>query len=223
MYKKLFLLLISCYVYTANAQDIIISTYEEKGRNGYQVLVENQPENVNKFLSSYFKSYGKVRSRGGIYTVSNLSRADFPYPEVTIFSEVKNKSNKTNAIVWIADSLIRQEHYAQKLYELWYSFAVDFYKDLVQQEIDESTQALKYAEKQFYRLEKDSLNLRSNIEKNRQEKLKLEEALKSNEVNHTVLLKNIENNAYTKDSVIIAIEKIKRLIELQESKKNAIE
>lgn len=223
MYKKFFLLLICCYAYIANAQEIVIDTYEKNGQKGYQVLLEHQQDKVDDFLSSYFKSYGKVRSRGGIYTISNLSRADFPYPDVTLFSETKRKSNKTNAIVWIADSLFQQDHYAQKLNDLWYSFAVDFYRDLVQQEIDESTQALKYAEKQFHRLEKDSLNLQSDIEKNRKEKLKLEEALKMNEVNHTVLLKSIENNANTKDSVTVAIQKIKRLIELQERKKNAIE
>lgn len=223
MYKKFFLLLVGSFYYAAHAQEININRYEENGRNGYQVILENEADKVEDFLSSYFKGYGKVRGRGGTYTISNLSRADFPFPDITLFSEIQRKGINSKAVVWMADSLFEQKNYSQKLNELWYTFSVDFYRQIVQQSIDESLKALRYAEKQIGRLEKDSLNLQSDLIKNRKEKLKLEQALKTNAENRELLLKNIENNSYTKDSVIIAVEKIQRLIKLQEQEKNAIQ
>ena len=222
--KKMFLLsLAAIFYYPSAAQKVTVEEYVTEDQNGYQVFLEKEPETVANFLDDYFKSYGKVKYRNNIYTLSQLNHMEFPFPEVEVYSQLRNKDDKTKALVWLPDSVMEQEVYASKLKSLWYIFAIDFYKHLKQQEINESLRALNYAEKQFQRLEKDSLGLQKDLEKNSIEKAKLEEELKINELNHKVLLQKIENNSAAQDSILVTLEKIRRLIELQEKEKKAIE
>lgn len=223
MKKMFFTLLMSSILISATAQKVIVTNYVEKDTKGYSVTLISEKDRVNNFISQYFKETGKVRLRDEIYTISALSRADFPFPEITIFSKTKTVNGETKAIVWLPDSLNADEKYSIKLKELWHTFGLDFYRILAQEEIDKTSRALRYAEKQFQRLEKGSLKLKNNLVKNKEEKIKLEEALKTNALNHDILLQKIANNKEAKDSVLMAIEKIRKLVEVQEEKKRAIQ
>lgn len=222
--KKMFWLLLTAIICNPSvAQKVTVKEYEDNDEKGYLVFLEKDPIAVGDFLNSYFKSYGKIKFKGDVYTITELNHPEFPFPELTVFTNLKNVNATTKASVWLPDSIMSQKVYSDKLEGLWYAFAVDFYKNLKQQEIEESLRALRYAEKQFQRLEKDSLGLQKDITKNVEEKARLEEELRTNALNYTTLLQKIKDNEAAKDSMLITLDKIKRLIELQEKEKKEIE
>lgn len=223
MKKMFFILMAAILFYPAAAQKVTIKEYEDNSQKGYLTFLEKDPATVGKFINDYFRQFGKVKFRENIYTLTELSHRYFPFPEIIVFTKIKEVDGTTKTSFWIADSLMSLDVYKEKLQKLAHVFSVDFYKAMKQQEIDESLRALRFAEKQYQKFERDSLGLQNDIKKNIEEKAKLEQALKDNELNKKALEQKIIDNKADKDSLIITLEKIKRLIEVKEREKKAIE
>ncbi|MGK7389288.1 MAG: hypothetical protein ACNS60_03030 [Candidatus Cyclobacteriaceae bacterium M2_1C_046] len=222
--KKMFWLILAAIIYYPSvAQKVTVEEYEDNNQKGYLVFIENKPEVVGDFLTKYFKSFGNVRYRDNIYLITDLDHREFPFPTIEVYSSLAKVNGITKASVWLADSLMDQQMYSEKLEKLWYAFGFDFYTSLKQQEIDESIQALQFAEKQFQKLEKDSLGLQKDLTKNIDKRAKLEQELKNNALEHEQLLIEITQNKSNKDSLLITLEKIKKLIEIKEREKREIE
>lgn len=209
----------------AYAQKVTVSAGSERinGKNcdGYSTLVTGSVEEVNTSLTKYLKTLGKVKTTGNQFLVSeaqvNLIKYVNPFFAV---SKVKGEQ----VMVWMgaseeSDSVksIRNE-----LEKLVYNFGVKFYKDKIQTDIDESLRAQNAAEKQRQRLTLEGKNLASRQEMNAKEKIRLEKALADNKLDSTKFVTALARNRKSLDSLAIAAEQIKKMVEAHKERQRKV-
>ena len=101
-------------------------------------------------------------------------------------------------------------------------FGVQFYKDKIQGQIDEAQRASEAVVRQQQRLANQNRELTIQLSNNEQEKIKLEQRLEANTLEHAVLLQKIENNKLAQDSVAQASEQIKKMIDVHKERQNKV-
>jgi len=114
------------------------------------------------------------------------------------------------------------EQALKDLEKVVYDFGVKFYRDKVQVDIDESVRAQQAAEKQTLRLQNESKNLNSRLEFNQKEKLRLEKALAENKLEYETLLSTIARNKKAQDSVALATDQIKKMVEIHKERQRKV-
>lgn len=224
--KKFFALgifmLISVLAY---AQKVTVSGNAERvnGKNyeGYSTELTGSLEEVNTALTKYLKTFGKVKATGNQFQVSeaqvNLTKYVNPF-----FASSKAKGS--NVTVWMgaseeSDSVksIRNE-----LEKLVYNFGVKFYKDKIQADVDEALRAQSAAEKQQQRLTLEAKNLVSRQEMNAKDRIRLEKALASNKLDSAKFVTAIGKNKSSQDSLGIATEQIKKMVEAHKERQRKV-
>jgi hypothetical protein len=88
--------------------------------------------------------------------------------------------------------------------------------------VDESLKALQAVERQQQRLTTENRNLTIRLENNEKEKVQLEKSLEVNKLEHLSLLTKIDQNKKSQDSVAVAAEQIKKVIELHKEKQKKV-
>jgi hypothetical protein len=197
-----------------------------KGENteGYALNLEGNVSDVTASLIKYFKSIGKVKQADGIImlTESLSVGSNTKYP---VYGVVREKGTEAEAWIgilpseWPADQGSKLD---KELEKMLHEFGVKFYKDKIQLQIDETTQALVAVEKQQQRLVTENKNLNTKLENNKKEKLRLEQSIENNKLDYETILKNIEKNKHAQDSVALAGEQIKKVMEQQKEKQGKI-
>lgn len=197
-----------------------------KGENveGYGVDLEGTFVDVNAAFTRYIKSLGKVKQTSdyGALTESALHGKN----STTSVYWITKDNNKTaqawigiKASDWPSDDVDRVN---KQLEKTLYDFGVRYYRDKVQMQIDETNRALQAVEKQQQKLTSQSKELNTKLEDNKREKLQIEKSLTNNKVENETLLKKIEKNKKDQDSVTLAGEQIKKVIEAQKMKQAKI-
>jgi hypothetical protein len=226
--KKFFILfiplLISAY---AEAQTVKVkkekSTIKGESMEGYSVELQGTGSEVNASFSKYLKTIGKTKQSDFI-TVSepNINGLSFTQPLYATANE-----NGKSATAWLgANASGMSKEDAQKLdkeiEKLMKDFGVKFYRDKIQEQIDESTRATQAVEKQKQRLLNENKSLGGKLEDNKREKIQLEKAIVNNKLEHENLLRRIEQNKKAQDSVAIAAEQIKKVVEMHKEKQRKV-
>ncbi|HEY5691703.1 MAG TPA: hypothetical protein VIS49_09620, partial [Cyclobacteriaceae bacterium] len=147
------------------------------------------------------------------------------YPKGIIYADIKDKGENTE--VWLG---IKEEDWVvndmgivrRDLEKEVYRFGIIYYKDKIQEQIDEAQRAHDATTRQSQRLVNQNKDLNIQLGNNEQEKIKLEERLQSNALEHAVLLQKIENNKLAQDSVMSATEQIKKVIELHKDRQRKV-
>jgi hypothetical protein len=103
-----------------------------------------------------------------------------------------------------------------------YDFGVNFYREKIQKQIDESNTALQAVEKQQQKLLGQNKDLGTRLENNKSEKIQLEKSLENNKMEFEALNRKIEQNKKNQDSVAVAGEQIKKVIEMQKEKQRSV-
>ncbi|HTJ52515.1 MAG TPA: hypothetical protein VL443_23810, partial [Cyclobacteriaceae bacterium] len=101
-------------------------------------------------------------------------------------------------------------------------FGVQFYRDKIQEQIDESNRALSAVERQQQRFSNQNRDLNMKLEDNKREKIQLEKSLVDNKTEYETLLKKIEKNKKDQDSLITSNEQIKKVIEAQKARQGKV-
>jgi hypothetical protein len=109
-----------------------------------------------------------------------------------------------------------------ELEKLLYNFGVKFYKDKIQGDVDESIRAQTAAEKQQQRLALENKNLASRLEMNAKEKIRLEKALANNRQDSVKLVTALAKNKVSQDSVSVATEQIKKMVEAHKERQRKV-
>ena len=210
----------------AYAQKVTVSGSAERinGKNceGYSTeLTGSSLEEVNAALTKYLKTFGKVKATGNQFQVSeaqvNLTKYVNPF-----FASCKAKSG--NIVVWMgaSDESDSAKSIRSELEKLVYNFGVKFYKDKIQADVDEALRAQNAAEKQQQRLILERKNLASRQEMNAKDKLRLEKALLNNKLDSAKFVTAIAKNKISQDSLAIATEQIKKMVEAHKERQRKV-
>jgi hypothetical protein len=222
------LILLFCFLFTSHAQSLKVKKESSriKGENvdGYGIELEGSANDVTASLLRYFKSIGKVKQSDGIVMLTE-SLSVGSNTKSPVYGVVKDKGSESQAWIgilpseWLAD---QGDKLDRELEKMLHEFAVKYYKERVQLEIDASTQALSAVEKQQQRLVTENKNLNTKLENNNKEKLRLEKAIEDNKLDNETILRNLDKNKHAQDSVALAGEQIEKVIEQQKQKQAKI-
>lgn len=209
----------------AHAQKVTVSANSErmngKNCNGYSTELTGSLEDVNSALTKYLKTFGKVKVTGNQFQVSeaqvNLTKYVNPF-----FATTKTKGG--NVTVWMGASSESDstKSIQAELEKLVYNFGVKFYKDKIQADIDESLRAQTAAEKQQQRLGLEGKNLVSRQEMNAKEKARLEKSLADNKQDSIKFVLAISKNKKSQDSLAVATEQIKKMVETHKERQRKV-
>lgn len=224
--KKFFALgicmLISVFAYS---QKVTVSGNAERmnGKNyeGHSTELTGSLEEVNTALTKYLKAFGKVKITGNQFQVSEVQINLTKY--LTGFLST-TKAKGSNVTVWMGTekTLDSVKNVNGELEKLVYNFGVKFYKDKIQVDVDESLRAQNAAEKQQQRLTLENKNLVSRQEMNAKERLRLEKALVNNRLDSAKFVTAISRNKNSQDSLAVATEQIKKMVEAHKERQRKV-
>jgi len=196
-----------------------------KGENlsGHAVDLEGSAEDVGSAFTKFIKALGKTKQSEGVITLSEstINGAVYRNP---VYAVTKSKGNITTA--WLG---IRKAEWADgadamngELEKVIKEFGVQYYKDKIQGQIDESNRAAQAVDKQKQRLVTQNRDLNVKLEDNKREKLQLEKAIEKNKLEHEMLLKKIARNKHDQDSVTIAGDQVKKMVDAHKERQKKV-
>jgi len=220
-----FLILISTLTFSQTVK-VKKESARIKGENteGYEVELEGTVNEVNTSFVKFLKTTGKVKQSDDVITVNEPSLGSISYP-LPVFAVSKDKGK--SAAVWIGIKISDWpkedgEKVNKELEKLAYDFGVKFYRDKIQVQIDESLRASQAVEKQQQKLANENKSLTTKLEDNKREKIQLEKSIENNTLENETLLKRIEKNKHDQDSVALAGEQIKKVVEMHKEKQRRV-
>jgi len=210
----------------ANAQTVKVVKESIRMKNeiarGFQTELEGKPDEVAASLSRFLKAVGKSKKVEDVESISLPLINGKNYTSPFLY-RVRDKSTQA---VWFG---IRPSDWgpdSTQLYteieKLLYDFSVTFYREKVQMQIDESMRALQAVERQQQRLVNQHKDYTTRLGENKNEKIQLEKSLENNKIQFEALNKKIAQNKKDQDSVALAGEQIKKVIEMQKEKQRKI-
>ncbi len=197
-----------------------------KGENieGFEIELEGAYADVNASLVKYLKAMGKVKQSGNEITINEPTLNSTNY-SVPVFATTKEKGKSISAWIgiksseWPTDNVDKVNAALEKqLHE----FGVKFYRDKIQVQVDESVRASQAVEKQQQKLANQNKELNTKLEDNKREKIQLEKSIENNKLEFETLLKKIEKNKHDQDSITIAGDQIKKVIEMHKTRQSKV-
>lgn len=223
---KLFLFLLFLIPLFAAAQKTQVKKetmrVEGEQATGFKVELLATEEEVTSSLSRYFKSLGKTKNSGDYFSIAQPAINGKVIPGTLLGNAVQNGRSTT---VWIGMRSTGGEESSldRDLETLTYNFAVTFQREQVQVQIDESLRALQVVEKKQMRLVNQHKDLNNKMDNNKKEKIALEKAIVDNKVELEDLTNKLAANARAQDSVAVATEQIKRVVEMHRERQRKVQ
>lgn len=227
--KKFCALLLVIISGSVCAQKVTVKkdTERVKGNSmdGYATELSGTIEDVSSSYTKYLKTFGKLKSSGN---QMQLSEAEISFNKYTspLYATTRSKGEKIT--VWIGlnpsewPTPEQAEQAMKDLEKVVYDFGVKYYRDKIQLDIDESLRAQAAAEKQTQRLLNENKTLNSRLEFNQKEKLRLEKSLADNKLEFETLTSGVGKNKKDQDSVALATEQIKKMVEIHKEKQRKV-
>ena len=188
---------------------------------GYQVTIAAPEAEVQASLSKYLKMLGKTKQSDGVITLSEPLIGGRKYLNA-LYATTKQTGTSTTAWLGIHSGTGEEASREPDLEKLIYEFGVSFHRDMVQQQIDESLRALQAVERQQSRLVNQDKDLTSKIENNRRQKIQLENSLVENKLELEGLTQKLESNSKARDSVAVATDQIRKVVEMHKARQRSI-
>lgn len=224
--KKFWVLSIFLLAYgVAHTQSISVKKDKEqiKGNslNGYSIDLTGTAEEVSSSFTKYIKTFAKIKLLSSPMQLSDVQAGGTTYA-----SPFYATANGRKAWIGLNEKEWTSAEEADKalasLEKIMYDFGVKFYRDKVQVDIDEAVRAQQAAEKQQQRLVNEDKDLKAQLDFNQKEKIHLEKALADNKLQYETLLMNIDKNKKSQDSVAIATDQIKKMVDVHKERQKKI-
>ena len=229
MMKKLAIFLLLCVVVHVNAQKVTVNKKSEKIKGetaeGYRTELEGKKEDVTSAWNRFLKDLGKIRSGSDYLFIEGPAMGGTVYSTGVVYAQSGADEEKAwvwmgiKAAEWTVNDISLVETQLEKLV---YQFGIKFYRDKIQAQIDEGQQAANAVTRQQQRLVNQSKDLTIKLGNNAQEKIQLEKSLEANKLENLVLLQKLENNSKSQDSVRLAGEQIKKVIESHKERQRKV-
>lgn len=192
---------------------------------GFKTALEGKKEDVSAAWAKFLKDFGKAKQVAGITSITEPALGGTAYSKGVIYAMLESQGEQTEVWLGIKESewVVNDIGIVKKdLEKEVYRFGIKYYRDKIQAQIDEATRAYDATTRQSQRLVNQNKDLTIQLGNNEQEKVKLEERLEGNKLEHAVLLQKIENNKVAQDSVAQASEQIKKVIELHKERQRKV-
>jgi hypothetical protein len=189
---------------------------------GFQVALASTQEEVQNSLSRYLKTIGKTKQSDDVITISEPLIEGKKYT-TSLYSTTKQIGNNTAAWIGVNSEIGEESSLNRDLEKLVYDFGVAFYREKIQIQIDESLRALQTVEKQQARLINQNKDLNTKVENNKREKIQLEKSLVNNKAESEDLTKKLQANIKAQDSVTIATEQIRKVVEMHKQRQQKVQ
>lgn len=195
---------------------------KNENADGYSIVLDGT--DINNSFVKYLKGFGKVKQGFDYHTLTGADIGGKLYA-ANIYASAKENEKKGTAWIGIKNTEWSKddgETLAKQLEKIIYDFGIQFYRDKIQNQIDESNRALQTAEKQQQKFINQNRDLNMKLEDNKRQKIQLEKDLVNNKLENENLLKSIEKNKKDQDSLKIVNEQIKKVIEMQKQKQQEV-
>jgi hypothetical protein len=224
-----FFLVLSCFTFSLG-QKINVSqsseTIEKIPRTGLSVMIALDDNEVEDEWKKQLKTYGKVESSKGVYTVAIANIPSVSSSPCRVTSIVKS-SGKGSQVWWTIDlgnQMLTSNSSASKAAEkILHDFAVLCYRDDINNQIKEAEKALANSVKSQEKEVKEGQDLVKDVEKNKQEKINLEQKIVQNGKDLEQLQKDIAQNKTDQSAAGAEVEKMKKAVEVVKSKLTSID
>lgn len=211
------------------AQKVTVNKKSERIKSesaeGYSTELEGRKEDIVSAFSRFLKDLGKIKSGSDYQFVEGPALGGTVYSTGVVYAQSGGNEEKTSvwlgikAAEWTVNDITLVEKQLEKLV---YQFGVKFYRDKIQAQIDEGLQAANAVVRQQQRLTNQNKDLTIKLSNNGQEKIRLEKSLEANKLENLVLLQKMENNKKSQDSVRLAGEQIKKVIEMHKERQRKV-
>lgn len=196
-------------------------------RTGMSTLIELDNKDVEKAWEKQLKSFGKVSSSKGVFTIPVANIPSISSQPCIVTSVVKT-SGKGTLVWWSID--MGKEHVsstgsssAYKAAEkILNDFALQCYRDDVNKQIEEAEKALSSSVKAQEKEVKEGESLIKDVDRNKQEKASLEQKLKQNGEELVKLQSDIEQNKKDQAAAAQDVDKMKKALEIVKARLNQI-
>ncbi len=192
---------------------------------GYATELEGKKDDIAAVFSRFIKDLGKVKSGNDYQFVEGPALGGTVYTTGAVYAKTQGNEEKASvwlgikATEWTVNDITLVEKQLEKLV---YQFGVKFYRDKIQAQINEGQQASDAVLRQQQRLTNQNKELNIKLGNNAQEKIQLDKAVEANKLENLVLLQKIENNKLAQDSVKLAGEQIKKVIEAHKERQRKV-
>lgn len=230
MFIKQFILSFLCIGFSITAMAQTVNVKQETARirndyaNGFEVELQATAEEVEIALAKFLKSFGKTKNSENYIVVNEPVIQGIKYT-APVYALTKQVGNIISAWIGIESndwSKKDAEGVNKDLEKLLHDFGVNFYREKIQKQIDESSRASEAVAKQQQRLQNQNRDLSNKIENNKREKVQLEKSLEDNRIELETLMKRLEKNKSDQDSVAIAGDQIKKAVEMHKEKQRKV-
>jgi hypothetical protein len=226
--KNVLLLCLLLVTLVASAQTIKVKkeTARVKGEyaDGFEVELLGTTEEAEAALTKFMKTLGKSKQNDNFIAVNEPVIQGRAYTN-SVYGQTKQLGNIVSA--WVG---IRTKEWSdddakainQDIEKMLRDFGVSFHREKIQKQIDESIRASQTVDRQQQKLGNQNRDLNSKMEDNKREKIQLEKSLVDNKLELETLTKKLEKNKKDQDSVKVAGEQIKKVIEMHRERQRKV-
>ena len=209
------------------AQKVVVTEHDETidnvTRKGMSTIILLEQEITEKSWLKKLKEFGKVASQKNIYTVEMANISGISSTPVNIISTI-TQSDKGSKVFWsieMGKAYVSTKDDPAKYSiaeKILHDFAVMVYREDINDQIKDAekvlSQTVKVQDKKV-RLGGDLVN---KVERNKQQKLNLEQKLRDNADELIQLQKDIEQNKLDQAASVIEVGKVKNAVEAVKAK-----
>lgn len=192
---------------------------------GYSADIKGASTDVLQAFNRFVKDFGKIRTSSGIITVSAPVLGGNIYDKNSAYAIVKGDA--INSTVWMG--IIKNEWpesdtdaLSEQIKDIIYRFGITYYRNLIQQEIDQTQQALDATDRRLQKLIAQNKDFNTKLIANEEEKIRLEKAIAENKNENLILNQKIQGNKVSQDSVTNAAVQIKKVLDAQKERQQKV-
>lgn len=222
-----FLVLLACQAQKVEVKELSM-TIDNTARVGMSTVLELDLEFVEGLWKKHLKKYGSVKSRNGILYVEQATMPTITLSNVKVISKLEATDKGTT--VWYSLDLGNAYVNAsgdktqyQEATKLLHDFGVSAYLADINEQIKEAERILSLSVKDQEKTISKGESLQNSIQKNRQEKTKLEQRLVDNAVEYKQLIADSVQNYQNQKFAAENVEKMKRAVEAVRAKVTKVE
>jgi hypothetical protein len=212
----------------ASAQTVTVKKENTRIKNdyadGFQIDLAATFEEVEEALAKEVKTLGKSKENENYRVVSEPVVKGITYTQ-PVYAMTKQVGNIISAWIGIKKDDWKEkeaEEVSRELEIMIHNFGVNFYRERIQKQIDESIRGQQAVDKQQQRLVNQNKDLNNKVESNKKEKIRLEQSLVENKLEMESLIKRLEKNKKDQDSVAVASDQIKKMVEAHREKQRQV-